>query len=98
MILGIALYPVFGMGGILFPLLARAFGLIATIVGVFTVHCREDEDPMNALNRGYLVTTLLAMGGFAASVFLLLRPVGGATTPVRQVYLLGAGVIGILTA
>ena len=35
MILGIALYPVFGMGGILFPLLARAFGLIATIVGVY---------------------------------------------------------------
>ena len=77
MILGIALYPVFGMGGILFPLLARAFGLIATIVGVFTVRCREDEDPMNALNRGYLVTTVLAMGGFAAAVYLLLKPVAG---------------------
>ena len=36
MILGIALYPVFGLGGILFPLLARAFGLIATIIGVYT--------------------------------------------------------------
>src|SRR5215467_9649161 len=71
MILGIALYPVFGMGGIVFPLLARAFGLIATIVGVFVVRCCEDEDPMNALNRGYLVTTLIAMAGFAAAVFLL---------------------------
>ncbi|HLA79923.1 MAG TPA: sodium/proton-translocating pyrophosphatase, partial [Vicinamibacteria bacterium] len=60
MILGIALYPVFGMGGILFPLLARAFGLIATIIGVLSVKCREDEDPMNALNRGYFVTTILA--------------------------------------
>jgi K(+)-stimulated pyrophosphate-energized sodium pump len=77
MILGIALYPVFGMGGILFPLLARAFGLLATIAGVFVVKCREDEDPMNGLNRGYLVTTVLAMVGFVATVFLLLKPVGG---------------------
>jgi K(+)-stimulated pyrophosphate-energized sodium pump len=98
MILGIALYPVFGMGGIVFPLLARAFGLIATIVGVFTVRCREDEDPMHALNRGYLATTVLAMAGFAAAVFLLLRPVAGAGVEVHQGYLLGAGVIGILTA
>jgi K(+)-stimulated pyrophosphate-energized sodium pump len=98
MILGIALYPVFGMGGILFPLLARAFGLIATIVGVFSVRCREDEDPMNALNRGYLVTTILAMAGFAAAVYLLLAPVAGSGVQVRQGYLLAAGVIGILTA
>src|SRR5688572_21785938 len=79
MILGIALYPVFGLGGILFPLLARAFGLLATIVGVYTVSCREDEDPMNGLNRGYLVTTVLAMGGFAAAVFMLLTPAEGHT-------------------
>src|SRR5213083_1661724 len=46
MILGAALYPVFGLPGVLFPLVARAFGLIASIVGVFTVRCREDEDPM----------------------------------------------------
>ncbi len=98
MILGIALYPVFGMGGILFPLLARAFGLIATIVGVFTVRCREDEDPMRALNRGYLATTILAMLGFAAAVYLLLKPVAGYSGEVRQGYLLLAGIIGILTA
>ena len=98
MILGIALYPVFGMGGILFPLLARAFGLIATIVGVFTVRCREDEDPMRALNRGYLATTILAMLGFAAAVYMLLKPVAGFTGEVRQGYLLLAGIIGILTA
>src|SRR5258706_2577636 len=98
MILGIALFPVFAMGGILFPLLARAFGLLATMAGVFTVKCGEDEDPMNALNRGYLVTTVLAMGGFAAAVFLLLKPVAGSGASVHQGYLLGAGIIGILTA
>jgi len=98
MILGIALFPVFGLGGILFPLLARAFGLLATIVGVFSVSCREDEDPMNGLNRGYLVTTVLAMGGFAAAVYMLLTPVAGSPIQVKQPYLLAAGVIGILTA
>ena len=41
--------------------------------------CSEDEDPMNGLNRGYLVTTVLAMIGFAAAVYLLLRPVAGST-------------------
>jgi K(+)-stimulated pyrophosphate-energized sodium pump len=98
MILGIALYPVFGLGGILFPLLARAFGLIATMVGVFSVKVREDEDPMNGLNRGYLVTTVLAMLGFAAAVFLLLRPVAGARSEAHSGFLLLAGIIGILTA
>ncbi|MFH1263929.1 MAG: sodium-translocating pyrophosphatase [Pseudomonadota bacterium] len=98
MILGIALYPVFGIGGILFPLLARAFGLIATIVGVLSVSCKEDEDPMRALNRGYLVTTILAMAGFAVAVYTLLRPVAGSNVEVHFGYLLGAGIIGIMTA
>jgi K(+)-stimulated pyrophosphate-energized sodium pump len=97
MILGIALYPVFGMGGILFPLLARAFGLIATVVGVYSVRVSEDEDPMNGLNRGYLVTTVLAMVGFAVAVRLLLRPAAG-TAAAHPGYLLGAGIVGILTA
>jgi K(+)-stimulated pyrophosphate-energized sodium pump len=96
MILGIALYPVFGLGGILFPLLARAFGLLATIVGIYVVRCREDEDPMNGLNRGYLVTTILAMGGFYGAVQLLLQPAPG--TIAHTSYLVLAGVIGILTA
>ncbi len=98
MILGVALYPVFGLGGILFPLLARAFGLLATIAGVYSVQCDEHEDPMNALNRGYLRTTLLAMLGFAICVWLLLSPVAGVTTPVHKFYLFLAGVIGIATA
>jgi K(+)-stimulated pyrophosphate-energized sodium pump len=98
MILGIALYPVFGLGGILFPLLARAFGLIATIIGVYSVKVREDEDPMNGLNRGYLVTTIVAMLGFAAAVFMLLRPVAGVVVEAHPGFLLMAGIVGILTA
>ena len=89
MILGVALYSVFGIKGILFPLVARAFGLIASIAGVMTVRTEEDGDPMKALNRGYYVTTILAVIGFFIAVELLL---GG------NLYLFGAGVIGIVTS
>ena len=36
------------------------------------VKTREDEDPMHALNRGFYVTTLLAMVGFYVAVHQLL--------------------------
>ena len=61
MILGAALFPVFGVKGILFPLIVLAINLIASIVGVFVVHTTEDEDPMHALNRGFYVTSGLAL-------------------------------------
>src|SRR5271154_5960778 len=72
MILGAALYPVFGLKGILFPLIVQAINLIASIVGVSIVHSKEDEDPMHALNKGYYVTTLLALAGFAAGVVIII--------------------------
>ena len=89
MILGAALFPVFGIQGILFPLVARAFGLIASIVGVLVVRTREDADPMHALNRGYYVTTVLALIGFYATVAMLLE---------GNWNLFLAGVIGIMTS
>jgi K(+)-stimulated pyrophosphate-energized sodium pump len=60
MILGVALFPVFGVNGILFPLVARSFGLIASIIGILVTKAREKEDPMKALNRGYYVASILA--------------------------------------
>jgi K(+)-stimulated pyrophosphate-energized sodium pump len=89
MILGVALHPIFGIGGILFPLIARAFGLVATTIGILFVGTREDGDPMKGLDRGYYVTTLLAMGGFWLAVRLLLGNRFGFFV---------AGVVGILTA
>src|SRR5208282_5335942 len=73
MILGAALYPVFGVKGILFPLIVLAINLIASLVGVFVVSTREDEDPMHALNKGFYVTSALALAGFAAAVYLMLN-------------------------
>ncbi len=89
MILGAALFPVFGVKGILFPLVARAFGLIASIVGVLLVRTREDRDPMQALNRGFYITTALALAGFYVAVQLLLK---------GNMMLFLAGVVGIVTS
>src|ERR1700756_3808697 len=52
------------VGVMLFPLVARAFGLLASIVGIFFVRTREDRDPMAALNRGYYIAAILAIAGF----------------------------------
>ena len=89
MILGVALYPQFGLKAILFPLVARAFGLLASIAGILVVRTREDADPMQALNRGYYVTTILAIVGFYIAVHQLLE---------NNLWFFAAGAVGILTS
>ncbi len=96
MILGAALYPVFGVKGILFPLFVLAINLVASIVGVFVVKTTEDEDPMHALNRGFYVTSALSLAGFAWAVFAMLKGLPGQV--VHSGWLLGCGVIGLATA
>ena len=93
MILGAALFPVFGVKGILFPLIVLAINLIASIVGVFVVSTTENEDPMHALNRGFYVTSALALAGFAGAVYLMLNG-----PQVQWLWLLGCGVIGLITS
>jgi K(+)-stimulated pyrophosphate-energized sodium pump len=86
MILAVALFatlkdkaPEAAILAIFFPLVARAFGLIASVIGIFTVRLKnENEDPMAALNRGYLVTTILAAIGFWIAVKYLLGGIPGA--------------------
>ncbi len=41
MILGVALFPVFGENGVLFPIVMCAFGLFASIIGILTVRVRK---------------------------------------------------------
>src|SRR6059036_470113 len=64
MILGVALFNYFGLKGVLFPLVVRAFGVLASMAGIWVVRTEEDGDPMQALNKGYYLTTLLAAVGF----------------------------------
>ena len=95
MILGVGLYPYFGLKGILFPLVVRAFGLLASIAGIMVVHTPEDADPMRALNRGYYLTTVLAALGFGIGCYWLLS---SPQAPDAWWYFWLCGVIGLLAA
>ena len=64
MILGVALFPHFGVNGIIFPLVIRGFGLLAAVVGVLSAKAKETDEPLKALNKGYFVTAGLATIAF----------------------------------
>ncbi len=103
MVLGVVLFPYFGLAGILFPLVARGLGIIASIVGIFVVHAREDEAPMSALNRGYLVTTVLAAIFFGFAAWAMLQP-NSVSSPLPAadantwIYYWLCGIVGMITA
>jgi len=100
MILGVGLYPYFGIKGIVFPLVARALGLLASIVGIMIVKTDENGDPMHALNRGYYITSGLAMVGFfvCAQSLLAVDPAKYPEAQSAWFYFFLCGVIGILMA
>lgn len=56
MLLGNAL---FGINGVLFPLLIGAAGIAASIISTFFVRTTEDGDPQSALNMGLWGTNLI---------------------------------------
>ncbi len=87
--------PAAVVGVMLFPLVVRAFGLVASIVGVLTVRSSEHEDPMRALNRGYWVTAVLAAGGVVGGTYWLLNP---AAAPGAWWRFALCGLIGLLTS
>ncbi|MEK7281321.1 MAG: sodium/proton-translocating pyrophosphatase, partial [Chloroflexota bacterium] len=89
MILGILLWKVTGSSvWILFPLVVRAFGLIASMIGILSVRAKEGENPMNALNRGYFVAVGLSLVGMAITSQVMLE----------SFWLFAAGAVGILTS
>src|SRR5947207_8766191 len=83
------------LGVMLFPLVARAFGLIASIVGIMAVRTDEHEDPMQALNRGYYIAALLALCGFAAATRWLLH---APEQPSAWFRFFLCGLVGIATS
>ncbi len=87
--------PAWIIGVMLFPLVARAFGILASIIGVISVKIKEDEDPIKGLNRGYYLTVVLAMIGFGIAARWLLYH---ESAPHAWIYFMGAGIIGILTS
>jgi K(+)-stimulated pyrophosphate-energized sodium pump len=108
MILGVGAFTIAQLAGwphpeawIFFPLVVRAFGLLATIVSIFFVRGSETEDPMNMLNRGYWVTTLLSVLGLGVTTFVMMNTNGAVGTTFALptwMYFFAAGVVGLATS
>ena len=69
-ILGVAAFRSIGANpalGLVFPLAARAVGVLASIAGVFAVKAKEGEtNALKPINRGFLVAGLLTVVGVGA--------------------------------
>jgi K(+)-stimulated pyrophosphate-energized sodium pump len=76
MILGGAM---FGLKGVVFPLLARSGAILASILGTFFVKAKNDqEDPIKPLIRGFMVSAIAAVVIFMGlAVYLLGEPKAG---------------------
>ncbi len=106
MILGVAVFKIATDLGwpnpsawIFFPLVVRSFGLFATMVAMFFIRGKETEDPMNILNRGYWVTTILSVLGLAFVTSQMMQTNGDVANglPVWVWFFL-AGVVGLATS
>jgi K(+)-stimulated pyrophosphate-energized sodium pump len=106
MILGVAVFHIAQASGwpnpagwIFFPLVVRGMGLFATIIAMYFLRGREDEDPMNILNRGYWVTTILSVGGLALTTWLMMPSNGDVANGLPVwVWFFFAGLIGLATS
>ena len=73
-ILGVAAFNSIGANpalGLVFPVIVRAIGVLASIVGVFQVRATErDKSAMAPINRGFLTAGLLTVAGTLAVALL----------------------------
>ncbi len=93
MILGVAIFAVtHNVAWILFPLVVRGFGLIASVIGIFLVRGNDRQSPMTSLNIGYYITVALSIGAMFLVTNQMLNEKGAG------IWFFYAGVTGILTS
>ena len=84
------------VGVMMFPLVARAFGIIASVIGILSVKLKnEQEDPMMALNRGYFISAVIAMILFGVSSWWLLD---APQAPNAWWHFFICGIVGVITS
>ncbi len=103
MIIGASLYTLsvqagvpsdVAVGWVLFPLVVRALGIIASLIGVLTVRGKgEIQAPMDLLNRGYYVALVISAIGMIATSKAIFQPMCDG-----WMWLMTAGLVGILTS
>ena len=101
MVIGLAIFNIplaeFTFGAnvanfVFFPLVLIAFGLIASLIGIFCVRLpSEDADVIKALNLGYYITIALVIVALFLTTFLMF----GDIENVKWLYFAFAGLVGI---
>ena len=103
-ILGVAAFNSIGLNpalGLVFPLAARAIGVIASIAGVFAVRARDGEtNALKPINRGFLTAGIITViGTYLLATFYIgndkLEKTGFANTGWR---VFGAVLVGLILA
>ncbi|MEK7292715.1 MAG: sodium-translocating pyrophosphatase [Actinomycetota bacterium] len=103
-ILGVAAFNSIGLNpalGLVFPLAARAIGVIASIAGVFAVRAREGEtNALKPINRGFATAGIITVIG---TFLLAFYYVGNDASSVGQMKnagwrVFGAVVVGLVLA
>ena len=101
MILGASLAVESGMdesgqlGFMMFPLVVHTLDLIVSGVGISIVKAGQNDEPLAAMKRGYMVTMLLAAGGFLVTTRLLLY---SEKAPREWFHFFLCGVVGVLVS
>jgi K(+)-stimulated pyrophosphate-energized sodium pump len=76
----VAMSPIFmskyGWPGVMFPLIARAIGILATVVGVFMVQGRDKKSPTQAVNIGLISTAVTCLVFFYAVARWMMNDIG----------------------
>ncbi|MCL2317967.1 MAG: sodium-translocating pyrophosphatase, partial [Methanomassiliicoccaceae archaeon] len=97
MVIGSAVITAGGLLGlsnnwIFLPLVLMAFGLIASLIGIFIVRMKEDEtDVFKQLNFGYYVTIALVVVFLGITTFFMLEK-----ETENWYFFFGAGIVGII--
>jgi K(+)-stimulated pyrophosphate-energized sodium pump len=91
--------PALWAAGALFPLAARAIGVLASIVGVFAVKATDkDKSAMAPINRGFLAAGILTIiGTLVLALVYVGNPKNGSLTNVGW-RMFGAVVTGLVLA
>jgi K(+)-stimulated pyrophosphate-energized sodium pump len=96
MILGVAIYTVTqDIEWIMFPLILRSFGIIATIVGLISVPFfvstdpESKQDPMQPLNYGFFIVSALSVVGLFITTNMMLGD--------EWYWFFFCGIVGIVT-
>ena len=109
-ILGVPAFAAAGLNpalGLVFPLAARAIGVIASIFGVYAVKAKPGEtDALKPINRGFLTAGIITVVGVGAlALFYVKNPTTAFEDPSQAVTItnvgwrcFGAVVIGLILA